>query len=51
MKKLKFYDLKTKKSFQTDEYDIQTKSGRTFAVACTPSGGKVYRVMKKEGGD
>lgn len=52
MKKLKFYDLSSRKSFQTDEYDVQSKKGRSFAVAITPSGGRAYRAMKKqEGGE
>ena len=45
---LKFYDLKGKKSFTTTSYKPQMKSGRRFAVANTPSGGKAYRIMSKK---
>jgi hypothetical protein len=45
--KLKFYDLKAKKSFTTDKYAMKTKSGRKFAVAKTPSGSTAYRIVGK----
>lgn len=54
MPKLKFYDLKKKKSFMTDDFVIQTKrnpkTGRTtyFAVAVAPSGVQSYRIISKE---
>jgi hypothetical protein len=48
MAKLKFYDLKAKKSFSTDSYKVMKKSGRTFAVAKTPSGATSYRIMAKK---
>jgi hypothetical protein len=47
MKKLKFYDLRGKKSFTTDKYKQTKKSGRMFVVADTPSGGKAYRILGK----
>jgi len=47
MAKLKFYDLKGKKSFSTDKYKMVSKSGRKFAVATTPSGGKAWRLQGK----
>ena len=48
MKTLKFYDLKKKKSFNTNIYKIITKSGRRFAVATTPSGIKSWRIVGKD---
>jgi len=47
MPKLKFYDLKSKKSFVTDKFDIVEKKGRKFAVANAPSGIKSYRIVGK----
>ena len=44
---LKFYDLKTKKSFTTDEYKIVVRGNRRSAVATTPSGIPAWRAMKK----
>lgn len=45
--KLKFYDLKAKKSFMTDKYKLVTKSKRNFAVAKAPSGVDSYRIVGK----
>lgn len=45
--RMKFYDLKARKSFSTDKYKVMKKSGRTFAVAKTPSGSTSYRIMGK----
>ncbi len=36
--KVSFYDVKTKKKFETDSYSIKEKSGRFFAVAKSPAG-------------
>jgi hypothetical protein len=47
MEKLKFYDLKAKKSFFSDNYKIMTKNGRKFAVTTAPSGIKSTRIMGK----
>lgn len=47
MERLKFYDLKKKKSFMTDKYKLVTKSGRNFAVAKAPSGVDSYRIVAK----
>ena len=44
---LKFYDLKAKKSFITNDYDIITKKGRMYAVADAPSGCKSFRIVAK----
>jgi len=47
--KLKFYDLKKKKSFTTDKYKTVTKTvrgkKRKFAVADAPSGIKSWRIL------
>lgn len=48
MPKLKFYDLKNKKAFETDKYKFETNSGRFFAIAISPSGAKSYRIVSKE---
>jgi len=45
---LKFYDLKSRKSFKTSSYKIVTKGRRRFAVATTPSGKKAYRIVGKD---
>lgn len=44
---LKFFDVKTKKSFTTDDYKIVVKKGRRFAVAEGPEGNNVYRILGK----
>ncbi|MFW6121617.1 MAG: hypothetical protein ACOC80_12060 [Petrotogales bacterium] len=46
-KRLKFYDLKAKKSFNTDKYRIVTRKGRRFAVAKAPSGAESWRILGK----
>lgn len=46
--KLKFYDLRAKKSFTTDKYTLKTKSGRNFAVAKTASGSTAWRILAKK---
>jgi len=52
MPKLKFYDVKGKKSFTTDKYKFtskNTKAGmRYFAVAKAPSGIQSYRIVSKD---
>jgi len=49
MPKLKFYDLKRRKSFVTDKYKLVTKRTRSgmrkFAVAKAPSGVDSYRIV------
>ena len=45
--KMKFYDLKGKKSFQTATYKTMKKGKACFAVATAPSGAKSYRIMSK----
>jgi hypothetical protein len=51
--KLKFYDIKAKKSFETDKYEVvekQTARGpMMFAVTTSPyTGIKVYRLLGKK---
>lgn len=46
--KLKFYDLRAKKSFTTDKYNLKTKKGRNFAVAKNASGGTSWRILGKK---
>ena len=48
MVKLNFYDLKTKKKFTSDKYEIVNKSGRRFAVTDAPSGIKSWRIVGKD---
>lgn len=51
MPKLKFYDVKGKKSFTTDRYKFtskRTKAGmRYFAIAKAPSGIQAWRIVSK----
>ena len=48
MAKLKFTDLKTKKAFETDKFEIKaTKNGGRMAVAISPSGVKSCRFVSK----
>jgi hypothetical protein len=51
MPKLKFYDMKGKKSFTSDKYKFmskKTKVGmRYFAITTAPSGVKAYRIVSK----
>ena len=52
MPKLKFYDLKRKKSFTTDKYRLtskRTKTGmRYFAVTKAPSKTESWRIVSKD---
>lgn len=46
--KLSFYDVKTKKKFETEEYEIREKNGRNFAVTKSPAGPhECWRVISK----
>lgn len=51
MPKIKFYDVKGKKSFTSDKYKLitkKTKAGmRYFAIAKAPSGIQAYRIVSK----
>ena len=47
--KISFYDVKTKKKFETDDFKIVEKGGRNFAVAKSPAGThECWRVVSKE---
>ncbi len=47
--KLSFYDVKTKKKFETDNYRVVEKKGRFFAVAKSPAGShECWRVLSKD---
>jgi len=47
--KLSFYDVKTKKKFETDEYTVTEKNDRWFAVAQSPAGGhECWRVLGRD---
>jgi hypothetical protein len=46
--KIKFYDLKAKKSFTTDKYKVVVKKGKRFAVAKAPSGIDSWRLLGKK---
>jgi len=51
--KLKFYDIKAKKAFETDQYEVvekQTARGTMlFAVATSPhTGRKTYRLLGRK---
>jgi len=48
MPKLKFLDMGTKKSFETDKFKVETRGNRRFAVATSPSGSKSFRALKKD---
>ena len=49
MEELKFYDVKTRKSFTSKEYEIKiNKKGMRYAVAKTPSGSKAFRIIGKK---
>jgi hypothetical protein len=44
---LRFYDMKYKKSFESEDYEIVEKGGRNFAVTTAPSGVESWRVLPK----
>jgi hypothetical protein len=47
--KMSFYDVKTKKKFETTEYKLKEKSGRFFIVAKSPAGThECWRVVSKD---
>ena len=45
MVKLKFFDLKARKSFVTDKFTIVIKNGRKFAKTTAPSGVTSMRIV------
>jgi hypothetical protein len=47
--KLSFYDVKSKKKFETDQFKVQERSGRFFAVAKAPGATHdAWRVLSAE---
>ena len=52
MAKLQFYDLKTRKKFESDKFELETrettKGMRYIAIATTPSGIKAFRYLSKD---
>ncbi len=47
--KISFYDVKTKKKFDAEDYKIVDKSGRKFAVTKSLAGShECWRVVSKE---
>jgi hypothetical protein len=52
-RKLKFYDVKAKQSFETDEYEVveryTARGPMLFAVATSPlTGNKVWRLLGRK---
>jgi len=49
MPKLKFFDVKSKKTFMTDKFTIKTaKNGRKMATTTAPSGSKAVVFVGKD---
>lgn len=52
MKRLKFYDVKGKKKFNSIKYKLKSRKGKNrtvyFAVADAPSGIKAWRIISKD---
>ncbi len=53
MPKLKFRDLKAKKTFETDKFEVISKKNKKgnmmkFAVTTAPSGAKAFRIVSKD---
>lgn len=47
--KLSFYDVKSKSKFETENYEVREKSGKSFAVCKSPSGAyECWRVLSKD---
>ncbi|MCG3167866.1 MAG: hypothetical protein POELPBGB_03665 [Bacteroidia bacterium] len=47
--KLSFYDVKSKSKFETENYEIREKGGKSFAVTKSPSGAyECWRVLSKD---
>ena len=45
---LKFYDLKEKKAFTSNDYKIENRNGRKFAVAHSPTGTESWKAVSKD---
>lgn len=49
---LSFYDVKSKSKFESNEYHIETRNNRYFAVSKSPNGPhNCWRVLSKEQGE
>ncbi|MBF0483703.1 MAG: hypothetical protein HQL25_03245 [Candidatus Omnitrophica bacterium] len=49
MEKLSFYDVKSKKKFDSDAYEVREKNGRFFAVTKSQVGThECWRVLGKD---
>lgn len=49
MEELEFYDVKTKKKFKTENFRIEERKGRFFAVAKSPTGShECWRIVSKD---
>ena len=49
MAEIEFYDVKTKSKFKTEEFRVEEKKGRFFAVAKSPSGShECWKVLSKD---
>ncbi len=46
-----FYDVKTKEKFKTDDYRIEERKGRFFAVAKSPAAGATHECWRVVGKD
>ena len=50
--KLSFYDVKSKSKFESNEYDVREKKGRTFTVTKSQQGThECWRVLSKADGE
>jgi len=47
MKKLKFFDLRERKVFETDDYEIKLVKGKRIAYAMSPDGNRVVKIVGK----
>jgi len=49
MAEMEFFDVKSKKKFKANEFRVEEKKGRFFAVAKSPSGThECWRVISKD---
>lgn len=48
--KLKFYDLKGRRTFTSSNYKLKTKGKTKFAVTRAPSGIQSWRIIGRVGG-
>jgi len=49
METLSFYDIKSKRKFDSNKYTVKiNKRGMRYAEATTPSGGKAFRILGKK---